>query len=165
MIWLPEQPLPLRDVHVPPPPPWWPPAPGWWILTAVILLIICTSLLFWRTRHRRHVWRNRVLQEMDALAAAHDDDAIFASSLHQFLRRVAWRFEHKALQQTGHDWRQTLARVPLDDAAIDALMTLEPRMYRPHTEFDRQRVQHAARRWVAMALKGVVKKKRAFPDA
>lgn len=145
--------LTLRDIHVPPAPSWWPPAPGWWVLSsAVVCLAILTYLLHRRARRKRMA-RERVLHEIDALATRHADDAAFAAALHQLLRRAARRYAANAHQTQGDSWRQVLASVPVDTATVDALMTLDARMYQPNADFDRASVQAAMHRWLAAALR------------
>jgi hypothetical protein len=50
-------------------------------------------------------------------------------------------------------WRELLARVPVDTATLDKLMTLDARMYQPRADFDRAGVQAAVHRWLETALR------------
>ena len=143
----------LRDVHIPPSPPWWPPAPGWWILLCAVCLALVVAFLLYRRWRRAHAQRQRILDELHALASRHDDDVAYASSLHQLLRRAARRYAADAHQRQGEGWRDVLARVPVDNATLDKLMTLDARMYQPRADFDREGVQAAAHRWLQMALR------------
>ncbi|HUA81301.1 MAG TPA: DUF4381 domain-containing protein [Dyella sp.] len=146
--------LPLRDIHLPPNPSWWPPAPGWWIVFA----IVCAGGLwayrvYRRARHRR-LWRMRVLAEVRLLSDHHaHDDAAYAASLHQLLRRAAWRYTADAHHVQGDSWRRVLAQVPIDAGTLDTLMTLEASMYQPHASFDRIAMEAAVQRWLQMALR------------
>ena len=119
---------------------------------AVILIAIAAWLLYRNLRQRRMA-RQRILAEIEQLAARHpDDDAAYAASLHQLLRRAARCYAADAHLTQGDHWRQVLARIPVDDATLDALMSLDARMYRPHADFDRQRVQAAAQSWLDAAV-------------
>jgi hypothetical protein len=150
----PQGDLSLRDIHMPPSPPWWPPAPGWWALAISICVVITMACLFYRQRKRQRRWRERVLVELQALEAHHaGDDVAYATSLHQLLRRATLRYAPDAHQLQGARWRETLARVSVDAATIDRLMSLEARMYQPRAEFDRNSVQEAAHRWLLAALR------------
>jgi hypothetical protein len=146
--------LVLRDIHVPPAPSWWPPAPGWWLLLGLVCVVAVMTWYFRRRTQKKRILQERVLAEIDVLAARHpDDDAAYAASLHQLLRRAARRYASNAHLSQGNQWRQVLAHVPVDDATLDALMTLDARMYQAHAEFDRRNVQAAAQRWLGAALR------------
>jgi cbb3-type cytochrome oxidase subunit 3 len=148
--------LGLRDIHVPPAPPWWPLAPGWWVLFGMICLIAVVACLLYRNAHKKRLARQRILAEIEQLAVRHpDDDAAYAASLHQLLRRAARCYAADAHLTQGDHWRQVLARIPVDDATLNALMTLDARMYQPQADFDRPRVQAAARSWLDAALRHV----------
>lgn len=146
----------LRDIHLPPDPSWWPPAPGWWILAALLLVILLLGAWVWR-RHRRALQqRQRVLRELDQLAARHardGDHAALVGGLHQLLRRVARQHEPLATQQRGDAWRQTLARMPVDAVTLDRLQALDQMIYRPPASFDHLAAVTAVRQWLRMALK------------
>lgn len=146
--------LALRDIHVPPSPSWWPLAPGWWVLLGVVCVIAVVAYLLYRHARGKRTIREQILAEIELLAARHpDDDAAYAASLHQLLRRAARRYAAEAHRVQGDSWRDVLARVPVDTATLDALMTLDRRMYQPHADFDRSGVQAAARRWLDASLR------------
>ena len=149
----PQGDLALRDVHVPPSPPWWPPAPGWWVLLSVVCLALVVFFLLHRRWRLARVRRQRILAELQTLASRHDDDVAYASSLHQLLRRAARSYALDAHQRQGDGWREVLARVPVDTATLDKLMTLDARMYQPRANFDRAGVHAAAYRWLETALR------------
>jgi hypothetical protein len=142
----------LRDIHLPPPPAWWPPAPGWWLLAALVLLGLAAVLLLWRRARGRRRYRDRVLAEVDVLAAHHDGDPqALATGLHQLLRRVARQHDPAAARLRGEDWRAALARVPVDAETLEQLLALETAMYRPHP-YDTRAALEAVRRWLDAAL-------------
>jgi hypothetical protein len=146
--------LVLRDIHMPPAPSWWPLAPGWWVLFGLVCVMVISLWLFYRSIHKKRRMRQRILAEIEQVAARHpDDDAAYAASLHQLLRRAAWRYASDAHSSQGERWKQVLSQVSVDSATVDALMTLEARMYQPHAVFDRIRVEAAARRWLDAALR------------
>lgn len=146
----------LRDIHLPPAPSWWPPAPGWWVLAVLLLATLLLGAWWWRRRRHRIRQREQVLHELDGLARQYrldGDQSALASGLHQLLRRVARRHDAMAAQQRGDAWRQTLARVPIEAAALDRLLTLEQAIYRPLPSFDHAAVVAATRQWLSLALK------------
>lgn len=144
--------LQLRDIHLPPNPPWWPPAPGWWVLAAVVCAAAVLGYLLYRRVRRAGIWRESVQAEIRRLADRHaNDDAAYAAALHQLLRRAAWQYAAEAHHLQGEPWRSVLAQVAVDTSTIDALMTLEARMYQPHAEFDRIAVEEAVHRWLQAA--------------
>ncbi|GAB2564746.1 DUF4381 domain-containing protein [Dyella jejuensis] len=146
--------LALRDIHLPPAPSWWPPAPGWWVSCGVLCVALALASLAYRRRRRRRRWREQVLAEIPQLAMRHaGDDAAYATSLHQLLRRAARRYATDAHHVQGASWRQVLAQVPVDTATLDTLMALETRMYRPQADLDRQAAQAAVHRWLQAALR------------
>ncbi|WP_233843531.1 DUF4381 family protein [Dyella sp. 2HG41-7] len=148
--------LPLRDIHLPPNPPWWPPAPGWWLLFVIVCVGFVLAFFFYRrTRHRRH-WRTRVMAEVRHLADRYaHDEAAYAASLHQLLRRAAWQYASNAHHAQGEEWRRVLAQVPVDATTLDTLMMLEARMYQPKAAFDRPVIEAAVERWLRTAVRRI----------
>jgi hypothetical protein len=152
-----QDPLVLRDIHMPPAPSWWPLASGWWVLFGVVCIVAIAAWLLSRHMRRKREIRRRILAEIDQLAARYSqDDAAYAASLHQLLRRAARRYADDAHSSQGERWKQVLARVPVDAATLDMLMTIDARMYRPHATFDRSGVEAAARRWLDASLRRTV---------
>lgn len=143
----------LRDIHLPTP-AWWPLAPGWWLLLALVAAVLIAVAWFVLRRRRLQRQQRLLLDELEKLAARHaraGDDAALATALHQLLRRVARRHDATATQQRGDQWRQTLARVPVEPPVLDRLMTLEQAIYRPQTPLDAPATLAAARRWLRAA--------------
>ena len=98
--------------------------------------------------------RGRILAEIEQIAAHYPhDDAAYAASLHQLLRRAAWRYAADAHSSQGERWKQVLTEVPVDAVTVDTLLMLDARMYQPHAELDRALVEAAARRWLNAALR------------
>ncbi|RUL74408.1 DUF4381 family protein [Dyella choica] len=155
--WFPQQDsLPLRDIHLPAAPPWWPPAPGWWLLFGGICLAVATGYLFFRRVRRARIWRARVLAQIRQLAGRHaSDDVAHATALHQLLRRAARCYAADSHHLQGEPWRRVLARVPVDNATLDTLMTLEACMYQPRAGFDRVAAETAVQRWLQAAWRHV----------
>ncbi|HEV2541095.1 MAG TPA: DUF4381 family protein [Frateuria sp.] len=142
----------LRDIHLPPAPPWWPPAPGWWLLAALVLLAIAAGALLWLGARRRRRQRDRVLAEVDVLAARHGGDTqVLAAGLHQLLRRVARKHDPAAARLRGEAWREALARVPVDADTLHRLLALEQAMFRP-LPYDTDAALAAVRDWLRAAL-------------
>lgn len=145
----------LRDIHLPPDPAWWPPAPGWWLLTALALALLALAVWAWR-RHGGDVRRRRgVLNEVEALRAAHradTNDAELLNAAHQLLRRVALVHEPEAARQRGDAWRMTLARVPVSAATLAELQAMEDALYRADIKPDTGRMLAAVEAWLRLAL-------------
>lgn len=142
----------LRDIHLPPPPSWWPLAPGWWGLMLLAVLVVGVAIWWWRRQRRRAADERRVLAEVDhVLSLWRERPQALASGLHQLLRRSALRIDPAAAQQRGEAWRQTLARMPVDAAALEQLHSLEAAMYRPTMTLDPDAVANATRRWLKLA--------------
>ncbi|HEV2621093.1 MAG TPA: DUF4381 family protein [Frateuria sp.] len=151
MTMQPDGPV-LRDIHVPPAPPWWPPAPGWWLLAALVLMAIATGVMVWRSARRRRRRCDRVLAEVDMLAALHGGDTqLLATGLHQLLRRVARKYDPTAARLRGEAWREALARVPVAADTLHRLLALEQAMYRP-LPYDTDATLSAVRDWLRAAL-------------
>ncbi len=145
----------LRDIHLPPAPSWWPPAPGWWGLAALLLVALAWAAWQWRRHRQRRRQVDRVLAEVDALAAQYardGDHAALAAGLHQLLRRAARRLDPAAAQAQGPAWRRIVAAVPIDAPALETLLALETAMYRPRAAFDPAAGVEAVRRWLRAAL-------------
>ena len=144
----------LRDIHLPPDPSFWPPAPGWWLLAALILAGLVLAAWGWR-RHRRTLHRRqRMLRQLEQVMTQYRQDgdaAALAGGIQQLLRRVARQRVPAAAQQRGEAWRQTLARMPLDASALDALLALDRHIYQPGP-FDHTLAMNAARDWLRLAL-------------
>lgn len=142
----------LRDIHLPPQPSWWPPAPGWWVLAALVIVAVAVGIWWWRQQRQRRALESQVLAEVDrVLALWREQPQALASALHQLLRRGALRIDPLAAQHRGDEWRQTLARVPVDASTLEQLQALEAAMYRPSASLDVEHAASATRRWLQLA--------------
>jgi len=159
----------LRDIHLPPDPPWWPPAPGWWALAAIVLVAL--ALLWWWRRKRR-------LQREHVAAALADIDALertyagqpqrLAMELHQLLRRAARRYDPAATHHRGEAWRRCLAVMPVDEATLARLTSLDDAMFRPAASpANLAEAADATRHWLALALRPgrATRRRAAVPEA
>jgi len=92
-----QQPLPLKDIHLPDPVSWWPLAPGWWGLVILILLLV--GLFFiGRTLYRRGQLRreaHKALQDIQTQYKTHQDDRQLAADLSTLLRRVTLSYSSR----------------------------------------------------------------------
>jgi hypothetical protein len=146
----------LRDIHLPPSPSWWPPAPGWWLLAGLLALALGVAAWLWLRRRRMRQRVRQVMLEVEQLVLRHrrdGDTAALVAGLHQLLRRAARRHDARAAWQRGEAWRQTLARMPVDDAVLEQLLALDEAIYRPPSSFDDVAAVMAVRQWLALALK------------
>jgi len=93
-----QQPLPLRDIHLPEAISWWPLAPGWWGI--IILVLVLIGLFFLgRAIYRRGQLRRearKALQDIQAQYKIHQDDRLLAADLSTLLRRVTLSYTPRA---------------------------------------------------------------------
>ncbi|WP_052697597.1 DUF4381 domain-containing protein [Luteibacter yeojuensis] len=150
---MPTQGPELRDVHVPHV-GWWPLAPGWWVLAGLLiaLVLITALLLARRARRRRHV--HAVLGDLRQARSRHasdGDNAAFAATAHQLLRRVARTRDPYSVTLSAAAWRDALAAMaPKRDVA--RLATLGDAMYRRDTPLDVDAVAADVEAWVRDVL-------------
>ncbi|MFC1602557.1 DUF4381 domain-containing protein [Pseudomonadota bacterium] len=93
-----QQPLPLKDIHLPDPISWWPLAPGWWGLVILILLLLGLFFLG-RALYRRGQLRreaHQALQDIQTQHKIHQDDRQLAADLSTLLRRVTLSYSSRA---------------------------------------------------------------------
>lgn len=145
----------LRDIHLPPA-AWWPPAPGWWIVAALVVVASCATVwLLWRRVRQRA--RRAALREIDALAAAYENDgdtARLADGASRLLRRVARVIEPGAASLSGEAWRAFLHRHARDPETCVALDRLVAARYLAHPALDGPALVTALRAWCRHALPG-----------
>ena len=150
---MPPQALQLRDVHVPHV-SWWPLAPGWWVLVALVLLAGVFAAWQWRRRiqHRRFV--ESVLSDLRQAGVRYREDgdnAAFAASAHQLLRRVARARDPHSVTLSAGAWLGALAAMaPKRDIA--RLAALHDVVYRPSAPLDAEAVAADVEAWVRDVL-------------
>jgi hypothetical protein len=81
----------LRDIELPEPASWWPPAPGWWAVAAAALIALFFLARFLNRRRLEGLYKKEARQLLADVHAEWDgaqDVRVFASSVHQLVRRV-----------------------------------------------------------------------------
>ena len=147
----------LADIHPAAPPSAGPPAPGWWLLAGLLLLL--AVLLVRKILARRAVQRRRRawLDELEALRGRHDPAARprdYLSELNRLFRAVALQAfpESPCARLAGAAWvafvRERMPAEEPGDAQTDALAVLARGPYEPAPDFDTDRLERLARRWV-----------------
>lgn len=150
---MPQQGPELRDVHVPHV-PWWPLAPGWWVVLLLVLAFAVFAVWAWRQRIRRGRYIDNVLADLHMARARHrddGDDAAFAASAHQLMRRVARTRDAHSVTLGEGDWHAALkAMAPKRD--VSHLAVLGEVMYRPRATLDIDAVAADVEGWVRDVL-------------
>jgi len=150
---MPQQGPELRDIHVPHV-PLWPLAPGWWVLLVLAFAFAAFAAWTWRQRTQRRRYINRVLADLYAARARHGDDgnnAAFAASAHQLLRRVARTRDAHSVALGEGDWHAALKMMaPKRD--VSRLATLGDAIYRPKVALDVDAVAADVEGWVRDVL-------------
>lgn len=84
-----NQPLPLRDIHLPAAVSAWPPAIGWWLAALLALVLLATLWWSWRRWQRRR-FRRLGLQQLERIEQhwSHNPAAAL-TELSQLLRQLA----------------------------------------------------------------------------
>ncbi|MGA7439995.1 MAG: DUF4381 domain-containing protein [Luteibacter sp.] len=143
----------LRDIHVPHV-SWWPLAPGWWILAALLVAGLIVLLWSWRRRVHRRRYIDGVLAGLRLARTRHADDgdnAAFAASAHELLRRVARTRDPGSVTLSARAWRDALAAMaPKRD--VSRLVVLGEVMYRPRAPLDVDAVAMDVDGWVRDVL-------------
>lgn len=110
-----DNPLPLRDLHLPEAVGWWPLAPGWWFLIAIfVVLCAWAGLRGWR-RWQRAAPRRFALRELADCERAyrrHGNAVRLAADLSVLLRRgmLAYAPRGEVAGLTGEAWLEWLDR-------------------------------------------------------
>ncbi len=103
-----QQPLNLRDIHLPEPISWWPIAPGWWILLCGILLII-TVLFIGRKIYKSRQLGRDIRSELEVIKQQFQENQNkpqLAKSLSTLLRRanISYYPQANIAGLTGESW-------------------------------------------------------------
>ena len=150
---MPENGPELRDVHVPHV-SWWPLAPGWWVLAVLLVAALAVGVWLWRRRARHRRYIETVLVELHTARTRHatdGDNAAFAGTVHQLLRRVARSRDPRSVTLAAGAWRDALASMaPKRD--VSRLALLDQVMYRPDATLDIDAVATDVDHWVRDAL-------------
>ncbi len=144
----------LREIHLPAEVGIWPPAPGWWFAIALLLMIggwLCWWLWrYWRSNRYRKQARRMLLDHRKRCPGA-EHRTTYLTGVNDILRRTALvafpRQQVAAL--TGDAWVSFLAR----SSGLDAFRHGEGQIlavgpYAPEPQFDADRLQALALRWV-----------------
>lgn len=141
----------LQDIRAAAEPSIWPPAPGWWVVGLIVLvaLFFVSGRMLRQLKIRRR--RQRVLAELDGLAATFDPvkmPADYLAALNRLFRGVALKAfpGSDCSRLEGKDWVQFIRdRLKGDTQELDAL---ESGPYQPAPKFDVDKLQAHARQWV-----------------
>ena len=103
-----EQPLDLRDIHLPEPISWWPIAPGWWMLVIGTIIILSIVILARRIYKSKQLKRD-IRDELDSIKQTFQETSNrsqLAKSLSILLRRASISFypSENIAGLTGKDW-------------------------------------------------------------
>ncbi|UPG90798.1 DUF4381 domain-containing protein [Luteibacter aegosomaticola] len=150
---MPPQGPELRDIHVPHV-SWWPLAPGWWLLAGIIVAALIVLAWRWRRRVHRRRYIDRLLTGLrDARTrhAADGDNAAFAASAHELVRRVARTRDPASVTLSARAWHEALAAMaPARD--VTRLAQLDHVMYQPRASLDVDAVANDVDAWVRDVL-------------
>ncbi|HET9032195.1 MAG TPA: DUF4381 domain-containing protein [Dokdonella sp.] len=146
----------LRDIHLPADPSWWPPAPGWWILAALVIGLTLWFGFWMRRRLRRRQWRQRIMLELDRIAA---NDSLKSSTpaltaaLSQLLRRAGRIIRPDASSLRGKAWLEFLdSIVESDEFSNGPGCALLEGPYQRESKADHEALIELVRRWMKRAL-------------
>lgn len=150
---MPQQGPELRDIHVPHV-SWWPLATGWWLLAGLVVATLIVIGWRWRRRvhHRRYIDRLLAsLRDARVRHAADGDNAAFAASAHELVRRVARTRDPASVTLSSRAWHDALAAMaPARD--VSRLAQLDIAMYQPRASVDVDAVANDVDAWVRDAL-------------
>ena len=104
-----DQPLQLKDIHLPEAVSWWPPAIGWWLL--LLLIPLLAGLLWWGYKK---ITEKSVLKSagklLEQIKEAQGDDVQTVQQLSSWLRRVSMSISGREAVAglTGDNWLRKL---------------------------------------------------------
>lgn len=143
-----EQPLPLKDIHLPSEPGIWPLAPGWWVLIALALILIAilavllfkfTRLQLQKRKYKKQL-KQRLVNEFIVIQENHlklQDKHQLACDISAFLRRITL-YELQAKQRVGlqnEDWLFQLNQLVGIDLTLHS-SAINDAPYNPSIDFD-----------------------------
>lgn len=103
-----QDPLQLRDIHLPLSPELWPPAPGWWLLAIAVFVLLSWIIVRMFRVWRRYRRQKEILAALDQLQQDYSDENIpqFLAQVSILLRRVAMmKFPRQQVAAlTGKGW-------------------------------------------------------------
>jgi len=109
-----NDPLALRDIHLPADIAWWPPAPGWWMVFGMVMLLLGLGLFLYKRKQSRRFYL-AARQELGRIRAAYEqerDERQLVMQLSTYLRRVCLSIYPRAevASLTGATWLAYLDR-------------------------------------------------------
>lgn len=153
-----NEPLALRDIHLPSGIAWWPPALGWWLVLLVVLLLVIAGVLFYRYRKSRRLHKVALheLEEIQESYNQYQDDQKLAQSLSIWLRRVCLSLYPRTdvAGLTGTDWIEFLDQAVSKSAtqkffSEDSGNTLLSAPYTHSTTIDANALLTTCKNWLA----------------
>ncbi len=125
-----QQPLNLRDIHLPEPVSWWPLAPGWWLLLASIVIILISLFMAKKIYSSRQLKRD-IIAELETIKQQFQqtqNTSQLAKALSVLLRRANITYYSQNIFNgenvaglTGEDWLRWLDKTHVKpDSAITA---------------------------------------------
>ncbi len=152
-----QQPLPLKDIHLPDPISWWPLAPGWWGLMILALLLVGLFFLG-RSLYRRGQLRReaqKALQEITTQYATHQVDRQLAADLSTLLRRITLSYSPRSdvASLTDDAWLYFLDRGVVNSRFKDGFSNGAGRVlidapYKPTVNIDSAALLEICTAWV-----------------
>lgn len=150
----------LRDIHLPADPSWWPPAPGWWMVAVLILGFVLWLGLSMRRRAHQARWRQRILAEVDRLAADEplkSDTPRLIAALSQLLRRTGRMIRDDAATLRGQAWLDFLDSIlATDEFSQGPGRVLLEGPYQRESSVDGDALVALVRRWMQRAVNDTV---------
>ncbi len=146
----PQQPLPLRDIHLPDPVSWWPPAIGWWILLALLILLAVLLPALIR-RLRKKSLKKFIVQEFDAIVDAHQNNpTALLQATSAFLRQLlmTYRGRKNIAGLTGDQWLGELQNISPEKLPQPIIFLLKDGPYQKSVNFNEEQFIHDLRQWL-----------------
>lgn len=150
-----NNPLPLRDIHLPDAVSAWPPAPGWWLLPLllVLLALLAYAIIQYRKRRPSRPVNKIALQQFAQLKAEYQQAAPIEllRAVSQLLRRIALSYlpRETVASLTGKQWVNTLNQLS-GESVFNSEHTelLATAAYRAEASFDTQALLGSCEKWI-----------------